>query len=130
MKRCLQVFKEMRIVYKKSKNLDILQKYKQENIDINWIGEPYFSFEIPSEFLESDVTLNSFVYKRLQDTYHVFQNADIAQYVYPVTYIDRKNNICLIHMIINKKPLKRFLVKFISIAILSLMIYLGYIIYK
>ena len=106
MKKFFKAVKELRIIYKQSKDPEVIAKYNEYGIDVNWIGEPYYSFSVPEEFFESSQTLNSYVYKKIEDTYHVFEKVGSDQYLYNVTYVDYKNKICLIHLIVNKKPIK------------------------
>ena len=104
-----QIRKFIRL-YKTTSNNANAQKMAGYKVQVNWIGEPFMYFRIPNEFMESDLTMNSFVQKRLMDTYVIFDQLNIDSLVYPVIYIDKKNANCMIHMQFNKRTIKASLI--------------------
>lgn len=89
-------------VYRTTKKLEDSQNFRLYDIKVNWIGEPYFILDVPSEFWESDLTLNSYVFKQIKDREVAFRTNNIDLLLYPVVYVDRKEKKVLIEMVTKK----------------------------
>ncbi len=107
-------------VYKVTKQVDEI--LRQENkIEVNWIGEPYFIIKVPGEFWESDQTLNSYVWKSINDKNIVFQKLEIDDILYPIISVDRKNKVVLVELVTKKQRLKFFWKSIKTIVFLTLL---------
>lgn len=92
-------------VYSATQNIEILQKLKEYKFDTDWIGRPWFEFEIPNEFFENEQVLNAFVWKKINDHFFLFNQTKIDDIIYPITYVDYKNMKCLVVFSTDLKPI-------------------------
>ena len=106
MKTLFNALKDFFKIYYSTKNKEYVEDLKSNKFLTDWIGRPYFDFEIPSEFFESELTLNSFVWKKISDYYFIFTKRRYDLILLPITYIDYKNMRCLVLFSTDLKPIR------------------------
>lgn len=95
-------------VYNTTDKLPMSQKLEEYKLKTDWIGRPYYQFEIPNEFFESEQTLNSYVWSKINEIYFIFTQGGIDSILYPITYIDYKGMSCLVVFSTDLKPIESF----------------------